>query len=265
MRKCPLIIAHRGASAYLPENTIPAFRLAFEKYKADMIEFDVHLTKDGVPVVIHDAKVNRTTNGRGYISKKRCRDIEHLDAGYYFDPGDLEKYPERGKGIKIPTLEEVLIHFPQCAFAVELKEKSEELTHAVIRLLKNHNALDRSIVGSKFHLVSKILRRDYPSVHRFCSERDVFSLYLKFKRRKRDTAPEPMAIASMPIYFMGIRFDGASWINFLHAKQIKAFFWSVPASRISVLHQRGADGLVLDDPGLRSLIAPDGGTAPKSA
>lgn len=94
----PLVIAHRGASAYAPENTIAAFNLAFEM-GADGIELDVTLTKDSVPVVIHDDTVDRTTNGKGTVKGLTFEQIKQLDASYKF-----EKY----RGEKIPTLKQVL-------------------------------------------------------------------------------------------------------------------------------------------------------------
>jgi glycerophosphoryl diester phosphodiesterase len=99
----PLIFGHRGACAYAPENTLAAFNLAFE-LGADGIELDVTLTKDGVPVVIHDDTVDRTTDGRGKVSGMTVREIQRLDAGKWFD----SKY----RGEKIPTLEEALAYVP---------------------------------------------------------------------------------------------------------------------------------------------------------
>lgn len=94
----PLVIAHRGASAYAPENTLAAFNLAFEM-GADGIELDVTLTNDGIPIVIHDDTVDRTTNGKGIIKELTLEQIKQLDASYKF-----EKY----RGEKIPTLKQVL-------------------------------------------------------------------------------------------------------------------------------------------------------------
>jgi glycerophosphoryl diester phosphodiesterase len=94
-----LILGHRGASADAPENTLAAFNRAFE-LGADGIELDVTLTKDDVPVVIHDDKVDRTTNGRGLVKEMTLDQIKQLDAGAWFG----EKYRDE----KIPTLAETL-------------------------------------------------------------------------------------------------------------------------------------------------------------
>ena len=94
------LIAHRGWSGKAPENTLGAIKLALEEPKIASIEIDVHLTKDGVPVVIHDHKVDRTTNGLGYVKDKTIEEIKALDAGSCFDPAFA--------GETVLTFEEVL-------------------------------------------------------------------------------------------------------------------------------------------------------------
>jgi glycerophosphoryl diester phosphodiesterase len=117
-----LTIAHRGASGYAPENTIPAIELAIEM-QADYIELDIHLTKDKIPVVIHDETVNRTTGSRGYVRNLTLEQIKQLDAGSWFN----EAYPmfarEQYTGITIPTLDEVFEMFgDKTRYMIEIKE-----------------------------------------------------------------------------------------------------------------------------------------------
>ncbi|WP_346427633.1 glycerophosphodiester phosphodiesterase [Gracilibacillus sp. YIM 98692] len=93
------IYAHRGASKQAPENTMPAFDLAYH-YGADGVETDVQLTKDNVPVLIHDENVRRTTNGVGFVQDYTYNELKKLDAGSWFHPSF--------KGTPIPTLDELL-------------------------------------------------------------------------------------------------------------------------------------------------------------
>ena len=93
-----LTIAHRGASALYPENTLRAF-IAAAELGADMCEFDVRMTRDGEVVVIHDATVNRTTDGRGRVAAMSAKAIGRLDAGVRFGA--------EFRGERIPTLAEV--------------------------------------------------------------------------------------------------------------------------------------------------------------
>jgi len=108
-----LRVAHRGASAYAPENTLEAFALAIEQ-GAEVLELDVHLTRDTEVVVIHDARVDRTTDGRGEVQAMTLAEIKALDAGGWFG--------ERWRDVHIPTLREVLERFAgQAWIDIELK------------------------------------------------------------------------------------------------------------------------------------------------
>ena len=117
------IIAHRGASGDAPENTLAAFDLALAQ-GADGIEFDVHLSRDGVPVVIHDARLHRTTSGRGRVRQYTAAEMVKLDAGSWFN----RRYPARARfrysSFKIPRLAEVLcwIRAQRCRAWLEIKQ-----------------------------------------------------------------------------------------------------------------------------------------------
>lgn len=108
-------IAHRGFKAKYPENTMAAFRAAHNS-GADMLEIDITLSKDGVPVVIHDTRLNRTTNGKGRVSAFTLSELKKLDAGSWFS--------EKFKGEQIPTLEEVLA-FAKDTIALNIEIKPE--------------------------------------------------------------------------------------------------------------------------------------------
>lgn len=138
----PLVLAHRGASAYAPENTLAAFNLAFEM-GADGIELDVTLTKDGVPVVIHDDTVDRTTNGQGVVKEMTLEQIKQLDASYTF-----EKY----RGEKIPTLVEVLRAVGKRGIVnIELKSttlKTDGIEAATLAAIQDTGTMDNVIISS---------------------------------------------------------------------------------------------------------------------
>jgi glycerophosphoryl diester phosphodiesterase len=132
----PLIIAHRGASHDAPENTITAFALAVEQ-GADGIELDVQLSADGIPVVMHDASVERTTNGRGAVSKLTIEQLQRLDAG---------------DGRPVPTLDEVFEIFgPTLLYNVELKTgiwSDSNLAAAVAERIDGHHLEEHVLVSS---------------------------------------------------------------------------------------------------------------------
>jgi glycerophosphoryl diester phosphodiesterase len=143
----PLVIGHRGASADAPENTLTAFALALEQ-GADGLELDIRLSADGRPVVMHDATVDRTTNGSGDVSRLNLAQIEELDAG---------------DGRSVPTLDQVFEMFgPTVLYNVELKEeglRDQGLTVAVADRVEGHHLEDRVLISSFNPLTVRRARR----------------------------------------------------------------------------------------------------------
>ena len=140
-------IAHRGASAYEPENTLASFKKAIDM-NADLIEFDVRLSQDSHPVVIHDYKVDRTTDGSGLVEHKTLSELKELDAG---------------NGEKIPTLEEVLEMFGgKTRFAIELKENG--LEDKIVKLIQKHSLVEDSFILSFKPKRLKVIKLLEPSI-----------------------------------------------------------------------------------------------------
>ncbi len=139
----PAIIAHRGDKACAPENTLAAFKLAAEK-GADAVEFDVQLTADGQVIIIHDPNLDRTTNGKGKVSKVPLAALRDLDAGSWFS--------EQYRGESIPTLDEVFETVGQHLYMnIELKNYStpcDNLVSKVVETVKKHGVQDRTLFSS---------------------------------------------------------------------------------------------------------------------
>lgn len=153
----PLNFAHRGASRKAPANTLAAFRLAAE-LGADGIELDVHLSKDGEAVVIHDFVVDATTDGHGAVREKTLAELKDLDAGSWFDPAFV--------GQRIPTLQEVIDAVGhRLLLNIELKTKSlrgEGLAVEVVRIIEDNNLSERVVVSSFNPLVVWQIKRLNP-------------------------------------------------------------------------------------------------------
>lgn len=139
----PLAIAHRGSRILWPENTMPAFSGAYELgYR--WFETDLHLTGDGVVVCLHDDTLDRTTNATGVVWDVSFDDIGSIDAGHRHEMnGDR---PFRGRGIAIPSLEELVSAFPDTSVVVDLKQ--DGLTGPLTDLIQRLDLWDRLIVGS---------------------------------------------------------------------------------------------------------------------
>lgn len=155
----PLVIGHRGASAHAPENTLASFEMALE-HRADAIEFDVKLSSDNQVVVIHDSKVDRTTNGTGKVSNLPLSSLQLLDAGF--------KFSNKFKGEKIPTLIDVFERFgKRILMNVELTNYStpfDGLVKEVVELVKIFNLEDYVIFSSFLPNNLNISQRLLPEV-----------------------------------------------------------------------------------------------------
>lgn len=141
------LFAHRGYSSKYPENTMISFRSAMN-YAIDGIELDVHMTKDGHVVVIHDEKVNRTTNGKGYVKDMTLEEIRDLDAGSKFNP--------LFKGEKIPLLEEVMKLLEPTNLKLNIELKSDVFPYygmdmEVLKLVEKYGMQHRTIISSFDH------------------------------------------------------------------------------------------------------------------
>jgi len=154
------IYAHRGASAQCPENTISAFRKAIEE-GADGIELDVHLTKDGIPVVIHDESIDRTSTGSGNVYEMTYAEISKFDFGIKSHRFFINE--------KIPTLQDVLVLIQPWhgSLNIELKNDQvdyQELEEKVILLIKQLDLQDRIIFSSFNHNSLKKCKKICPDI-----------------------------------------------------------------------------------------------------
>ncbi len=153
----PLLVAHRGGAGLAPENTVAAFGQAVESFGADMLELDVRLTADGKVVVVHDATVDRTTDGTGPVAAKAWAELRELDAGYRFrDPEGKAGF--RGSGVALPLLDEVLDAFPHVRLNVEAK--CREVAGPLVALIRAHGAEHRVLLAAE-HEVNRGPARGY--------------------------------------------------------------------------------------------------------
>lgn len=151
-----VIVAHRGASAQAPENTMEAFRLAVE-LGADAIELDVHLTDDGQLAVIHDETLDRTTDRGGPVASLTMDDIRAADAGANFHRTDDAGFAFRGRGLRVPPLPEVLEWLPP-ALGLVIEIKARAAVDPLVEVLRGHPVRD----GDRLQVISF----DQPSIER---------------------------------------------------------------------------------------------------
>ena len=147
------VFAHRGNSVHYPENTLPAFRSAFE-IGCPMVETDAHLTADGELVLWHDEHTGRNTEHNLLISASSLSELRTLDAGYMHS--EKHGFPFRGRGLYIMTVDELLEEFPAGVFNIDLKSRNRLIADKFATALARHRAWNRVITGS-FH--NRVLAR----------------------------------------------------------------------------------------------------------
>lgn len=237
-RTKPYVMAHRGNRVYCPENTLASFRRAIDE-GADIIETDLHLTADDILVCIHDATLDRTTNGNGPVAEKTLAELKQLSASYGLPEFEAER---------IPTLDELIPLLPaDRALALELKT-DRFLEPAIARQLLNQLRLggifDRTVLLS-FHLD-----------------------YLQSVQREAPEIPIGMISLTNPIPRKNVQLTGVFWPVLLinpfyvciahHNRQAACPLDPTPDKRLRWYKRMGFDAILSDDPGktiklLRSL------------
>src|SRR5690554_1221929 len=163
-----LVLAHGGGQRLWPDNTMRAFAGSAD-IGADVLEVDVHQDADGVFRVIHDATVDRTTDGAGAVADLTGTEISSLDAGYRWTvdgPSSAEsgEFHYRGRGSTIPTLAEVLGGAPDIAVNIELKQDSEEAGRLLCEQLQGGGDTQRVMVASFHSAPMRAFRNACPEV-----------------------------------------------------------------------------------------------------
>lgn len=160
-----LLGAHRGGAFVWAENTLVAFKEAAAAYPGILLEADARLTADRHVILLHDDTVNRTTNGRGRPEEMTLAELKALDAAYNFTLDGGHTYPYRGKGVTLPTLDEVLGALPHERFQVEAKG-GPELMEAIVEVVRRKNAEHRVLLCSFFPESMARLREIAPEIAR---------------------------------------------------------------------------------------------------
>ncbi|MGC8738452.1 MAG: glycerophosphodiester phosphodiesterase family protein [Candidatus Hydrogenedens sp.] len=187
------VAAHRGGKALLPENTLYAYQQAVSCWRNFLLEGDVQITADNVAILMHDTTVDRTTNGQGPVKEKTLKEIKELDAGYRFSNDGGQTFPFRGKGITVPTLNEVLEAFPEHMFLFEIKPFTEDLA-PIVEPIISRNMQDRVYLASVHPQVIEKIRKEYPQIKTCFTVSDALSFLsaLRSKNWSNYTPPAQM-------------------------------------------------------------------------
>jgi len=244
----PRLFAHRGASGEAPENTLVAFRRAVEM---GMIyaELDVHASRDGHVVVIHDATLERTTNGHGRVRDLPLGDLQKVDAGYYFSPDNGQTFPFRAAGVQIPTLVEVLQGFPTLHFTIEIKQTDPPIADRVIAVVRSCGREEQVLLASEYDAVLARVRALAPGIATNFGYAEVLDF---IQRAATNQLADYQALGQafqIPPEFQGIPLVTSQTVAAAHAFNCEMHVWTIDdPPEMGRLLDLGVDGIMSNFP-----------------
>ncbi|MDA0336993.1 MAG: glycerophosphodiester phosphodiesterase [bacterium] len=171
------IIAHRGGWGLWPEHTLAGYQRAVD-LGVDALELDVQRSADGVMVVFHDPRVDRSTDGTGRVDSFTFAQLQQLDAGFHWSAEGDTTHPFRGQGLRIPALDEVLQRFPAQHMVIELKSDDAATAEQLCGLLQAHNHEERAIVAAFSTEALTFFRQACPGVATSASSAEATSYWI---------------------------------------------------------------------------------------
>lgn len=241
----PMVLAHRGDSVNAPANTIVAFRRAIQA-GADVLELDVHWTKDGVVVVSHDEIVDHMSDGSGAIKDLTLDELSKLDFGFRFTEDGGKTYPYRGTGVKIATLNEVLEQFPTTRINMDIKPRQYGSLKQLIIDLEEQEALSRVVIASFHHDTLCAVRQANPQIATSASPIEVAAFRFGWNRK----ATPAFCVVQVPAKVGRMHVVTESLIANAHRRNIEVHVWTIDDEvDMARLFELGVDGIVTNQPG----------------
>ena len=256
----PVVLGHRGAAGSAPENTLFAFREGLRQ-GAHVLESDIQITADGEPILLHDSRVDRTTDGQGESAELSFDDIKRLDAGIRFAPAaGVDPAPRPEAPLRIPSLREAFETFPEASFNLEIKGESPALVSAVVDLVHEFEREDRTLLTAGEdpiqHLLREELKRTGSRVALGASLADILDV---IRSAQTQTRPETNSMAlQIPRFFGDSPLVTPALIAHCHRHDIEVHVWTInEAKEMTELLDLGVDGLVTDLPARMTRLLAD--------
>lgn len=246
----PLVIGHADDSGLglVPGNTLAHLERMAE-LGVDVLDVDLHLSRDGQVVLIHDDTVDRTTNGTGQVSDMTLAELQALDAGYRWTTDDGATYPFRGQGYQIATLADALDHFPEWPMVMEIKQESPSMAQALCQVLRDHGATQRVIVPSSREQALADFRAACPEVATAAGTNEVtWSVGLSMVGLGGVISPA-YAAAQVPLSSSGIAVVTPGWLSTMHARGVRVDVWTIDdPAEMQRLIDLGVDAIFTNRP-----------------
>lgn len=252
-RPCPRLFGHRGAAGVAPENTLESFRRALDD-GAGYLELDVRATRDGAIVVIHDATVDRTTEGTGPVDALDLGELRRLDAGFRFEVAG--RFPWRGRGVGIPALADVLDEFPGTPLNIEIKQGEPRIEETVVSLLRDRRVLDDVVLAAEDDSIMRRIRAAAPEAATSFSAVEVRDFFERCLGGAFAGYRPPGVALQIPPRFGSLELVSAETVAAAHRAGLEMHVWTIDdPDEMRRLLDLGVDGVMSDFPDVLRCVA----------
>jgi glycerophosphoryl diester phosphodiesterase len=248
----PRLFGHRGAAGVAPENTLPSFRRALAD-GVDVFELDVHATRDGEVVVLHDPTLERTTDGAGAVADVTFAELSKLDAGHRFSPDGGRTFPFRGQGIRVPRLTELLQEFREIPLNIEIKSEGAPIITAVVAMVRAARA--RIVLAAEHDSIMQAIRAAAPDLPTSLATGEVAAFIGALQNGETPPLPDGAVALQIPPSFGDIVLVDARSVAAAHALGAEIHVWTInDPDEARRLLDLGCDGIMTDVPHLVSPV-----------
>jgi glycerophosphoryl diester phosphodiesterase len=243
-----MVIAHQGGEGLWPSETLFSFQNA-AALGVDVLEMDLHITKDDMLVLIHDETVDRTTDGSGSVEELTLAEIKALDAGYRWSPDEGATFPFRGQGLTIPTLEEIFQAFPDYRMVIEIKKSERSMAKPFCALIRKYNMQELVLVASFHDERMDEFRAECPQVATSAARQETTTFVLLSKVFLSRLISPVYHSLQVPEESSGITVMTAAFVRAAHARNLKVEPWTIDdPDQMREYIAWGVDGIMTDRP-----------------
>lgn len=246
----PLVIAHQGGDGVWPGETMLAYQNAVD-LGVDVLEMDIHISADGVLVLMHDETVDRTTNGGGEIEAMTLAELKQLDAAYDWSPDEGKTFPYRGQDIQIATLEEIFQAFPDMRMTIEIKKTNASMAKPFCDLIREYNMQDKVLVASFHDERLKEFRAECPEIATSSAKNETTVFVLLAKAYLGSFYSPKFHSLQVPEESGGITVMTPAFVRAAHERNLAVEPWTInDEETMRKFIAWGVDGIITDRPDL---------------
>ncbi len=254
-----LVISHQGGDFLWPSNTLYAFENSVE-LGVDILEFDIHGSKDGELVVIHDDTVDRTTDGSGLVKEQTVSELKALNAGHNWSPERKgERFPYRDLNLEIPLLTEVFDAFPNEHMSIEIKQLEPSITQSLCDLIREYKLETQVLVGSFHPEALQDFRERCPEVATSTTSTEVRNAFILRTLFLDKFFPATAQAFQVPESQGRLRIITPKFIKLAKNKNMNLQAWTInETADMQRLVEMGIDGIITDRPDrLKKVLGQD--------